>query len=120
MLRAIHPVLMSRDVARSIRFFELLGFAPAFVDSEESPRYAGVRRDGLELHLQWHDAADWIKGVDRPTYRFVVEDPTRLYDEFRARGVADMTDPWRTEWGTEEFHVRDPDGNGLQFYRDFD
>ena len=23
-----------------------------------------------------------------------------------------------TPWGTREFHVRDPDGNGLQFFRD--
>ena len=118
MFKAIHPVLMSRDVARSIRFLELLGFQRAFMDSERSPRYAGVRRERLELHLQWHDAAEWVEGVDRPTYRFLVENPQRLHQEFRDRGVADMTDPWRTEWGTEEFHVRDPDGNGLQFYRD--
>ncbi len=30
-------------------------------------------------------------------------------------GVAEVTD---TSWGTREFHLRDPDGNGLQFYAD--
>ena len=120
MLKAIQPVLMSRDVSRSIRFFESLGFAPAFFDSGDSPRYAGIRRDGLELHLQRHDPAEWVDGVDRPTYRFVTEDPVQLHREFCRSGVPDMTEPRRTEWGTEEFHVRDPDGNGLQFYRDAD
>ena len=118
MLKAIQPVLMSRDVSRSIRFFESLGFALAFADSNDSPHYAGVRRDGLELHLQWHDPAEWVEGIDRPTYRFVVDDPGQLHLEFRRNGVLDITEPRRTEWATEEFHVRDPDGNGLQFYRD--
>jgi hypothetical protein len=28
-----------------------------------------------------------------------------------------MSTPGDTPWGTREFHVLDPDGNGLQFYR---
>jgi uncharacterized glyoxalase superfamily protein PhnB len=33
-------------------------------------------------------------------------------------GVVERTEVWDTSWGTREFHVRDPDGNGLQFYAD--
>ena len=117
-LREVQPVLMSRDVERSLEFYGRLGFAPVFQDSETEPRYAGVRRDGIELHLQWHDAAEWETPHDRPTYRFVVEDPDELHREFGLAGVTDMTAPTRTPWGTYEFHVRDPDLNGLQFYRD--
>lgn len=115
---AVHPVLMSRDVVASIRFYEQLGFVRAFGGPPENARYAGVRRDGVELHLQWHDAAEWEYPNDRPTYRFVVADVDGLYQEFRAAGISENIKPvTETQWGTREFHVRDPDGNGLQFYR---
>jgi catechol 2,3-dioxygenase-like lactoylglutathione lyase family enzyme len=47
---------MVRDVAASIKFYEGLGFTLAFRDSPTDPKYAGIRRDAVELHLQWHDA----------------------------------------------------------------
>lgn len=117
-IQAVHPVLMSRDVARSIEFFGRLGFRLAFRDADRAPRYAGIIRDGVELHLQWHDAAEWAVPVDRPTYRFPVPSVDALHAEFRSAGVEDMTAASDTPWGTREFHLRDPDGNGLQFYRD--
>jgi catechol 2,3-dioxygenase-like lactoylglutathione lyase family enzyme len=117
-LQCVKPVLMSRDVEASIRFYALLGFVETFRDDPTSVRYAGVARDGIELHLQWHDAAEWDFPNDRPTYRFVVADVDGLYEEFRGRGaLADATGVRDTPWGTREFHVRDPDRNGLQFYR---
>jgi catechol 2,3-dioxygenase-like lactoylglutathione lyase family enzyme len=118
-LHAVQPVLMVRDVARAIQFYAGLGFQLAFRDDEKSPRYAGIRRNGAELHLQWHDASAWKHGGDRPTYRFLVDDPDRLSNELNAGGAAfDRTPVSDTPWGTRELHVRDPDGNGLQFYRD--
>lgn len=124
-LLAVHPVLMSRDVSASIRFYRELGFALAFQDRPVDPRYAGVARDGVELHLQWQDAAQWAHPIDRPTYRFLVEDVDALYASFRRAGLLSEPppggSPWsapgETPWGTREFHVLDPDGNGLQFYR---
>ena len=117
-LRGVQPVLMVRDVTASIRFFASLGFEVLFKDSPTDPKYAGIARDGVALHLQWHDAGEWAYPNDRPTYRFVVRDVDGLWDELRARGVADVTPVRDTPWGTREFHVRDPDLNGLQFYRD--
>ena len=125
MLQAIQPVLMSSDVARSVRFYERLGFSPTFQDNPLDPKYAAVVRDGCELHLQWQSKGQWVNTMDRPTYRFVVRDVDQLYAEFRSNGVvqeqASGPSPWLapgdTPWGTREFHVRDPDGNGLQFYR---
>jgi catechol 2,3-dioxygenase-like lactoylglutathione lyase family enzyme len=55
-IQAIIPALMSNDVARSIAFYRLLGFVPAFQDDASAPRYAALVRDGIELHLQWQDA----------------------------------------------------------------
>jgi catechol 2,3-dioxygenase-like lactoylglutathione lyase family enzyme len=115
---AVLPVLMSRDVDASIRFYARLGFVRIFGGPPENPRYAAVRRDGAELHLQWHDAGQWERAGDRPTYRFVVADVDGLHREFRDAGLLeDITPVADTAWGTREFHVRDPDGNGLQFYR---
>jgi catechol 2,3-dioxygenase-like lactoylglutathione lyase family enzyme len=116
-LEAVQPVLMVCDVNASIRFYQRLGFEPAFRDSPTDPKYAGVRRDGVELHLQWHDAEDFSAG-DRPTYRFVVREVDELSSEFSASHAdLDRTEVRDTPWGTREFHVRDPDRNGLQFYR---
>ncbi len=114
---------MTSDVQESIRFYERLGFHKTFEDDPEAPRYAGVERDGVELHLQWQDQSQWAYPIDRPTYRFPVPEVDELYAEFGQNGALDETSasPWAspadTPWGTREFHVRDPDENGLQFYR---
>ena len=115
-LETVHPVLMSRDVARSVAFYERLGFRLAGQDSPTNPRYARLMRDEVEIHLQWHDAKEWEYPNDRPTYRFVVREVDELHQQFRDAGVIDMKEVGDTPWGTREFHVRDPDMNGLQFY----
>jgi catechol 2,3-dioxygenase-like lactoylglutathione lyase family enzyme len=124
-LEEVHPVLTSSDVPASIAFFVKLGFNQAFVDDPSAPRYAAVRRDNVELHLQWHDYSGSSVQQDRPVYRFVVSDVDALYAEFvgtRAFDAAPQpSTPWAqpgdTPWGTREFHLHDPDHNGLQFYR---
>lgn len=123
-LHAVHPVLAARDVKVSVQFFLDLGFALLFWDAPDAPRYAVVVRDGVELHLQWADASQWGYPTDRPIYRFTVNDVDALYREFAAAGKVDERShdksPWGipadTPWGTREFHLRDPGGNGLQFY----
>ena len=124
-LRSVHPVLMARDVAASIRFFQRLGFALLFQDTPDAPKYAAVRRDNVELHLQWGDPGQWAHPTDRPVYRFIVDDVDRLYGEFIDTGGIVIEPgrggPWaapaETPWGTREFHLRDPGDNILQFYR---
>ena len=125
-LEALHPVLMAKDVHASVRFFERLGFRRTFIDDPSNPRYAAVTRDGIELHLQWHDEAQWGHPVDLPTYRFIVSDVDRFYGELQADPelaelLASSGSPWATPadtpWGTREFHVRDPAGNGIHLYR---
>lgn len=120
-IRAVMPVLMCRDVAAAVLFYGRLGFDRLFQDSETEPNYAVVKRDLVQLHLQWADAKQWHVGLDRPNYRLLVADVDRLFEELAAKGAAGTGDsPWAkpatTPWGTREFHVRDPDGNGLQFF----
>jgi predicted enzyme related to lactoylglutathione lyase len=124
-LLAVHPVLMASDVRSSISFFVELGFAIAFLDDPGNPRYAGLSRDDVEIHIQWNELPVQESGQDRPVYRFLVRDVDALYREFCARAVSVLASaqatPWHapanTPWGTREFHVRDPGGNGLQFYQ---
>ncbi len=124
-LEAIHPVLMSRDVSVSVSFYQRLGFSLRFHDRPSDPKYAVVTRDAVELHLQWQDESHWTYPIDRPTYRFLVQNVDELYSMFRKTGaIADQVSsdgtyatPRNTPWGTREFHLRDPGDNGLQFYR---
>ncbi|WP_448099307.1 bleomycin resistance protein [Luteibacter yeojuensis] len=124
-LQAIHPVLMAKDVAASVRFYRTLGFRLSFQDSPGEPKYAGVVRDNVELHLQWADPSQWTYPADRPAYRFVVSDVDAIYREFLASGGIEAATgrggPWSspaaTPWGTREFHVGDPGQNSLQFYQ---
>ena len=120
-LLAIHPVLPTKDVEAAVAFYVArLGFAAAFADSETNPRYAGVRRDDIEIHLQWHSPEEWERdGVDRPMLRIVTEDVQAFFDEYEAKDVFHAATALRkTGWGTEEFAFYDADRNGLTFYRD--
>ncbi len=124
-LQSIHPVLMAHDVAASVEFYRRLGFVLSFQDDPDAPKYAGVSRDGIEIHLQWADSGQWAYPTDRPAYRFVVSDVDAIYREFVASGSINAStsqgSPWaapaETPWGTREFHLRDPSQNSLQFYR---
>jgi catechol 2,3-dioxygenase-like lactoylglutathione lyase family enzyme len=119
----VAPVLPARDITALKDFYvDKLGFSLAFIDpstEQTDPRYVGVRRDGVELHLQWHDASDWDNGMDRPLLRLIVDDPDALFAEYAPQGVFhDRTALRNTQWGTREFAFYDPDGNGLIFFRD--
>jgi catechol 2,3-dioxygenase-like lactoylglutathione lyase family enzyme len=124
-LQNVHPVLMARDVAVSVQFYSALGFALSFVDQPGDSKYAGVVRDGVELHIQWAGSEQWAYPTDRPAYRFIVSDVDALYREFAESGCINpdtiQGSPWavpaNTPWGTREFHIRDPGQNSLQFYQ---
>jgi uncharacterized glyoxalase superfamily protein PhnB len=123
------PVLPVRDLGAAVRFYtERLGFSFAFgdrvgaplLDGTGAPGYAGLRRDGVELHLQWQDETEFAKGTAGPAMlRFLVEELDTLFDEYAGAGVFhDRTRLRETAWGTREFNILDPDGNGLIFYRE--
>jgi hypothetical protein len=124
-LQAVHPVLGASDVTELVEFYKCLGFTVAFQDAPTNPKYVAVKRDAVELHIQWADKNQWAYPIDRPVFRFVVSDVDAIYAEFvtsgGVRSEAGHVSPWAvpkdTPWGTREFHLRDPSQNGLQFYR---
>ena len=115
----VQPVLPVRDLAAALAFYtERLGFHFLFGDRGGAPAYAGVGRDGVELHLQWQRADDIGRSAGLANLRFVVDDPDALFREYSAAGAIPEGKIVRdTEWGTREFAFHDPDGNGLTFYR---
>jgi hypothetical protein len=74
MLVGVHPVLAESAVTASVQFYARLGFTLVFQDQPTEPKYAVVRRLGVELHIQWADADQWAHPVDRSIYRFLASD----------------------------------------------
>ncbi len=119
-LHQIHPVLPVMDVVQALDFYvNRLGFKIAFADDSKKPTYSGVLRDGIEIHLQWHDAKEWRVEIDRPMLRIVTQNIEALYAEYGDKDVFNAHTLLReTAWGTKEFSFLDPFKNGLTFYRD--
>ena len=115
----VNPVLPAKNVGEAIDFYtNKLGFKLIFADREENPNYAGVKRDGVELHLQWHDEKDF-ESVGKLALRFVIEDVDALFEEYKNFDLAGMNEkPIETTWGTYEFSFYDLNNNALFFYRD--
>ena len=119
-LHQIHPVLPVWDVVEALDFYvNRLGFRIAFADDAKNPKYVGVIKDAIEIHLQWHDAKEWEVEIDRPMLRIVTQNIESLFREY---GEKDIFNPHtllrETAWGTKEFAFYDPFKNGLTFYTD--
>jgi catechol 2,3-dioxygenase-like lactoylglutathione lyase family enzyme len=115
------PILDVRDVEAALRYYiDRLGFQIDFRYEDDPGNYAGVRREDVYLHIQWQHEDEFRKGTaGRLRFRILVDDPDTLFEEYRRQAVFDDRVQVRdTEWGTREFGFRDPDGNGLIFFRD--
>jgi catechol 2,3-dioxygenase-like lactoylglutathione lyase family enzyme len=117
-LKYIHPVLPVKDVSKALSFYvDKLAFQIAFIDDQTDPKYAGIYRDSIEIHLQWHDEKEWDLAIDRPMLRIVTEHIESLYEEYSIMDVFhEQTALRETPWGTKEFAFYDPYKNGLTFY----
>ncbi|MGC1515439.1 MAG: glyoxalase superfamily protein [Maribacter sp.] len=119
-LHQIHPVLPVWDVVEALDFYvNRLGFRIAFADDSKNPKYAGIIKDAVEIHLQWHDQKDWEVTADRPMLRIVTQNIEALYEVYSEKDIFNPHTLLReTAWGTKEFAIYDPFKNGLTFYRD--
>ncbi len=119
-LKAVFPVVPARDVDEAVRYYvQRLGFDVKFQDSEDGPHYVGVRRDGVELHIQFHSDEEFTAGTAcRCDLRLEVDDPDALYEEYRDKDVFHpKTKLADTPWGTREFSLFDLNSNRLTFMR---
>ena len=110
------PQFLVDDLARSIEFYERLGFA--FAEPWEG-FYAIGTVDGLEVHLkeapkheadrrfrrehEHLDAAAGVAGIE-VFYQRCVSNDVKI-----VKALAP------TEWGTQDFYIEDPDGYIIAF-----
>ena len=113
---SLAPQFLVDDLARSIAFYEKLGFV--FGEPWQG-FYAIGSLDGLELHLKEEpkyeperhyrrehehlDAAGGVDGIEA------------FYALCVANGVKILRPLTATAWGTKDFYVEDPDGYVLSF-----
>ena len=116
MFQGVHPILGTRDLERALDFYVTkLGFTLAFRDPSGPDNYAGVRRDQVELHMQWQDEHE----MSTIRLRFLVASPDQLFAELLEKGAVEAArKPTNTPWGAREFALYDLDRNALTFYRD--
>ena len=114
----VQPILGTRDIEKAIHFYvDRLGFTLAFRDGSVPTNYIGLRRDGVELHMQFQYPHEM--GTTR--LRIVVDDPDVLYEEYKDKDVFhEGTRLADTPWGTREFALYDLDRNALTFYRNLE
>ncbi len=118
-LHQIHPVLPVKYVVEALVFYtNRLGFKIAFADDSKNPTYAGIKRDHIEIHLQWHDGTEWESSFNTPMLRIVTENVDALFNEYKIRDIFhDSTEVKNTPWQTREFAFFDLYKNGLTFYQ---
>ena len=111
------------DMARSIRFYRLLG-----LDVPETPDEGHIDTflpNGVRFMLDSEDVIrsflpDWTRdNGNQVSLAFECESPAEV-DEIYARVVADgfegEKEPWDAFWGQRYAQLRDPDGNPVDLF----
>lgn len=112
----IIPVLPSADIFRDIAWYgKYAGFECAFSDK----MYAGLKRDNLQIHLQWHADTPDDPLLGGSVIKIFVENVGLYFREFVERGtVKDDKLRLNTPWGTHEFGFYDLNNNAIFFVED--
>lgn len=108
---AMIPVLPSADIARDgLWYKEKAGFEILFADN----MYAGLRRGGVYVHLQWHAGTEEDPLTGGSVIRIEVKNIKPLFDELKGRGlVGQDVLKTNTPWNTTEFGFFDLNKNAV-------
>ena len=115
----IVPVLESADIARDVAWYkEKIGFEVSF---SHEKMYAGLYRDDLEIHLQWHAGTKDDPMNGGAVIRINVRNIKPLFEEFKQRGAVNENDfRANTPWGTNEFAIHDLNSNAIFISEDIE
>lgn len=100
------------DMARSVRFYEALGFMLKYGGPDAA--FTSFRVGVNHLNLERYDGAvrgGWGRGI------FYVTDVDAMYGRVLEAGLEPEFAPRDAEWGERYFHLRDPDGHEISFAR---
>lgn len=111
---AVSPGFTVNDLARSIAFYEGLGFVVTERWEHEGTLLGVmVGAGGLNIGLSqddWKKGRDRTKGVGMRLWIITKQDITELASRARNAGIQLDSEPHETEWGSRVFEVTDPDG----------
>jgi catechol 2,3-dioxygenase-like lactoylglutathione lyase family enzyme len=103
--------LATHDMARSVRFYEALGFvlryggpSASFTSFSAGNACLNVTTEGSEREWSW-----WGRVI------FYVADVDALHRQAVAAGLQPQAPPHDATWGERYFHLSDPDGHELSF-----
>ncbi|MFZ0395015.1 MAG: VOC family protein [Terracidiphilus sp.] len=122
-INAISPFFIVSNVRQTVGFYcEKLGFEADYLDPEDDPFFAIVRRDGAMIFLKSDkDLLPLPNSSRHPWIRWdayvSVPDPDALAAEFAGNGLAFDKPLGNTSENLRGFDVRDPDGYVLFFGR---
>ncbi len=112
----IVPVFPTADMKRDLEWYaDKTGFKQVSGDD----MYAGIRREDLEIHLQWHADTEDDPLLGGSVIRIFVEYIQPLFEEFLQRGTVSREKlRMNTPWGTHEFGFYDLNRNGIFVVQD--
>ena len=112
----IEPVLPSQDIERDVKWHEkYTGFSYTFGDH----MYAGLKREELCIHLQWHADNEDDPLLGGSVIKIFVKDIEPIFEEFVKRGTIKSDKLHRnTPWNTHEFGFYDLNKNAIFIVQD--
>ncbi|WP_420386389.1 glyoxalase/bleomycin resistance/extradiol dioxygenase family protein [Roseivirga sp.] len=115
-IKGIEPVLPTTDIKRDLEWYEkYTGFVRAFGDD----MYAGMVRDQLCIHLQWHADTPDDPLLGGSVIKIFVHDIMPWLNEFVERGTIKPEKLRKnTPWGTHEFGFYDLNKNAIFIVQD--
>jgi catechol 2,3-dioxygenase-like lactoylglutathione lyase family enzyme len=108
LITGVDPIFKVADVARSVVWFERLGFRASFHDHT----YAFAHRDrDLTIHLSHAVGGDF---PGQSSLYIHCQDADRVAEEWGGAGI-EVDGPRDEDHGRREGSVSDPDGNVIRF-----
>jgi lactoylglutathione lyase len=111
------PVVYARDVERSVRFYQRLGFEAHFrLPPQGDAGYVGLRRGSYELAVTTIDSPEQLIGVQvgsGPRFEMFVyvDNVDDTLAQLRDGDVRVLKGPQDMFWGERVAWIADPDGN---------
>ena len=112
----ITPVLPSLNIKKDIEWHQkYTGFECVFADD----MYAGLKRENLFIHLQWHADTENDPLLGGSVIKIFVKNIKPIFEEMVDRGTVPKTKlRMNTPWKTHEFGFYDLNNNAIFFVED--
>jgi catechol 2,3-dioxygenase-like lactoylglutathione lyase family enzyme len=103
--------LATHDMARSVRFYEALGFPVIYGGADQAfTSFAIGASSFLNITSETHGPVQWWGRAI-----IYVSDVDAFYRRARAHGIEPQFEPRDAPWNERYFHLTDPDGHELSF-----